>query len=87
MVRADVRFALDDVEARGPNPLFAQGAGEGVRVDERATGRVDEHGVFLHLAQQVGVDDVSGRVAAWSEDEEEVARARELVGVDASDGA
>ena len=87
MVRANVRFALDDVEARAPYPLFAQRPRERVRVDERAARRVDEHGVLLHLAQKVCVDDVPRRVTAGREDEKDVARARELVLVDAPYGA
>lgn len=43
--------------------------------------------MLLHLAQQVRVDDVPRGVAAGREDEEDVARARELVLVDAPDGA
>jgi len=83
VVRANVRFALDDVEARAPYPLFAQRLRERVRVHERAARRVDEHGVLLHLAQKVGIDDVPRRVTAGREDEKDVARARELVLVDA----
>ena len=49
---------LHEGVARAPYPLFAQRLRERVRVDERAARRVDEHGVLLHLAQEVGVDDV-----------------------------
>lgn len=87
MVRADVRFAFDDIEASAPYPPFAQGPRERVRVDERAARRVDEHGTPFHLAQKVGVDDVPRRVAAGREDEKDVARARKLVLVDAPYGA
>ena len=82
-----MRFSLDDVEARAPYPLFAQRLCERVRVDERAARRVDEHGVLLHPAQEVGVDDVPRRVAAGREDEKDVARAGELGIVDAPHGA
>jgi len=87
MVSADVGLALDDVEARAPDPLFAQRAGERVRVDERAAGCVDEDSVLLHPAQKLCVDDVARSVSAGREHEEDVARARELVCVDAADGA
>ena len=87
MVGADVGFALDDVEARAPDPLFAERASERVRVDERAAGRVDEDSVLLHLAQELCVDDVACSVSAGREYEEDVARARELVCVDAAYGA
>jgi hypothetical protein len=87
MVRADMGFTLDDVEARTPNPLFAQCLRERVRVDERAARRVHKHGTFLHLTQKVRVDDVSGVLAAGSEHKEHVAFARELVELYAPDGA
>ncbi len=51
MLRADVRFTLDDVQPSAPDPLFSQRLRERVRVDERAARSVDEHGVLLHLAQ------------------------------------
>jgi len=64
MVGVDVGLALDDVEARAPDPLFAQCERERVRASERATGRVDEDSVLLHPAQKVGVDDVARSVSA-----------------------
>lgn len=87
VVRADVRLTLDDVEARTPDPFFAECLREGVRVDERAARGVDEHGVLLHLAEKVRVDDVVRVRPAGREDEEDVARAGELVELDAADGA
>src|SRR6266702_5296010 len=36
MLRADVRFTLDDVQPSAPDPLFSQRLSERVRVDERA---------------------------------------------------
>jgi hypothetical protein len=87
VVRADVGLALDDVEPGAPYPLLAQRARERVRVDERAARGVDEHGAGLHLAQKCGVDDVARGSAAGREDEEDVARACELVEVDAADRA
>ena len=87
MVSADVGLALDDVEARAPDPLFAQRAGERVRVDERAAGCVDEDSVLLHPAQKLCVDDVARSVSAGREHEEDIARVRELVRVGQADGA
>jgi hypothetical protein len=87
MVRADVGLALYDVEAGAPYPLFAQRAREGVRVDERTSGRVDEDGAGLHLAQELLVYDVVGGFSTGGEDEEDVAFAREHIRVDAADGA
>ena len=87
MVHAYMGLALDDVEAGAPDPLFAEGACEGVRVDERAARRVDEDGAALHLAQKVLVHDVVRGMPAWREDEEDVGFARELVLVDAAHGA
>ena len=87
MVRADMGLTLDDVEARAPDPFFAQCLRERVRVDERATRGVDKHGVLLHLAQKGRIDDVVGVLPAGREHEEDVARARELVELDAADRA
>jgi len=87
MVRADVGLALYDVEAGAPYPLFAQRAREGVRVDERTSGGVDEDGAALHLAQKLLVYDVARGFSAGGKDEEDVAFARELIRVDAADGA
>ena len=87
VVRADMGLTLDDVEARAPDPFFAQCLRERVRVDERAARGVDEHGVLLHLAEKVRVDDVVRVRTAGREDEEDVARAGELVELDAADGA
>jgi len=56
MIRADKGLALDDVESRGPDPLFAQRVRKRVRVYDRAPRDVDEHRVFLHLAEKGGVD-------------------------------
>ncbi len=86
MLRADVRFALDDVQTSAPDPLFAQRLRERIRVDERAARGVDEHGMLLHLAQKARVDDVPRRVAARREHEQHVALPRELVQADAPDG-
>jgi hypothetical protein len=87
MVRADVGLALYDVEAGTPYPLFAQRPRKGIRVDERTSGRVDQDGAALHLAQKWLVYDVARGFSAGREDEEDVAFARELVRVDAADGA
>jgi hypothetical protein len=87
VVRADVGLALDNVEAGAPDPLFAQGASERVRVDERTAGSVDEDGVLLHLSQKLLVYDVPRGFSAGREDEQDVTFARELVRVDAADGA
>ena len=79
-------LALDDVEARAPDPFLAQCVRERIRVDERAARCIHEHGVPLHLAEKILVDDVPRVLPARREDEEHVARARELVQVDAPDG-
>src|SRR6266571_1201167 len=86
MLRADVRFTLDDVQLSAPDPLFAQSLRERVRVDERAARGVHEHGVLLHLAQKARVDDVPRRVTARREHEQHVALPRKLVQPDAPDG-
>lgn len=87
MVRADMGLTFDDVEPRTPYPFFAQCQRKRVRVDKRATRRVDEHGVLLHLAQESRVDDVVRALPAGRKHEEHVARARELVELYAPDGA
>lgn len=87
MVSADMGLTLDDVEAGTPDPFFAQSLRERVRVDQRAARRVHQHRVFLHLAQEVCVDDVSRVLPARREHEEHVALARELVQLYAPDGA
>jgi hypothetical protein len=87
VVRADVGLALDDVEAGAPDPLFAQGASKRVRVYERTAGRVDEDGMPLHLSQKLLVYDVPRDFSTGREDEQDVTFARELVRVDAADGA
>src|SRR6266702_7692664 len=86
MLRADVRFTLDDVQASAPDPLLAQRLRERIRVDERAARGVDEHGVLLHLAQKARVYDVLRRITARREHEQHVALPRELVQPDAPDG-
>ena len=87
MVSADMGLTLDDVEAGPPDPFFAQCLRERVRIYERAACRVHQHGVFLHLAEEVCVDDVARVLPARREHEEHVALARELVQVYAPDGA
>jgi hypothetical protein len=87
MVRADMGLTLDDVEARAPDPFFAQCLRERIRVYERAARGVHEHGVLLHLAQKGRIDDVVRVLPAGREHEEHVARAREFVELDAADGA
>ena len=87
MVCADMGLTLDNVKPRTPYPFFAQCQRERVRVDERAARRVDEHGVLLHLAQEIRVDDVVRALPAGREHEEHVARARKLVELYAPDGA
>jgi hypothetical protein len=87
MVSADMGLTLDDVKASTPDPFFTQRLRERVRVDERSTCRIHQHGMFLHLAQKIRIDDVARVLPAGREHEEHVALARELVEVYAPDGA
>jgi hypothetical protein len=87
MVSADMGLTLDDVEAGTPDPFFAQRLRERMRVNERAACRVHQHGVFLHLAQEICIDDVSRVLPARREHKEHVTLARELVQIYAPDGA
>jgi hypothetical protein len=87
MVSADMGLTLDDIKAGTPDPFFAQCLGERVRVDERPARRVHQHGMFLHLAQKLCVDDVPRVLSARREHKEHVALAREFVQLYAPDGA
>lgn len=87
VISADMRFTLDDVEAGTPDPSFAQRLRERVRINERAASHVHQHGMFLHLAQKVFVDDVSRVLPSRREHKEHLALARELVQIYALDGA
>lgn len=83
-------LALDDVEVRAPDPLFAQCEREHVRADDHAAGRVDEDGVLLSCAKKAVVDDVtlaSPPGAAPTRAQRGRARARGLVRVDSAGGA
>jgi hypothetical protein len=87
MVSADMGLTLDDVKAGSPYPFFAQSLRERVRVNERAACRVHQHGMFLHLAQNICIDDVSRVLPSRREHKEHVALVRELVQINAPDGA
>ena len=79
VVSADMGLTLDDVKAGTPDPFFAQCLRERVRVDERSACRIHQHGMFLHLAQKICIDDVSGVLPTRREHKEHVALAGELV--------
>jgi len=87
MVSSDPRLTLDDVKAGTPDPFFAQCPRERVRVNKRSACRVHQHGMFLHLAQEIYIDDVSRILPARREHKEHVALAREFVQFYAPDGA
>lgn len=87
VVSANLGLTFDDVKAGTPDPSFAQCLRERVRVNERSACCVHEHGMFLHLAQKISIDDVSRILPARSEHKEHITFARELVQFYAPDGA
>jgi hypothetical protein len=51
-------LTLDDIKAITPDPFFAQCLCELVQVDKHSACHIHQHGIFLHLAVKICIDNV-----------------------------
>ena len=71
-------FVGEDVESRAGNPVLGEGLHERVLVDDRAASDVDEEAVRAERVEDIAVDEVSGAVSAWREDDHDITEAGEI---------
>lgn len=64
-VRMHARLVLENVKSHTGDPGRLQCFDQRLFIDNRAAGRVDEHGVWAHRSEGPGVDHVSRLRAEW----------------------
>ncbi len=72
------RLGRQHVERSGTQAAFAQGDGDGVEINDAATGRVDENASWFHRSQRTCVDQALGALGQRAMQADDVALGEQI---------